>query len=216
MLEYYFSWLSFFSITTFVAKGVFAVLLMASVMAWSIALDKHLSYQSIERSIALFWRHCDHTGWVTMAENLKKVAHYPFIALQTAHTWWLHYPKDAEHSLLLDQSLKVTESRHLQALEDNLQYLAIIGSNGLYVGLLGTVCGVLHTFHAMGASLSITTIAPGIAESLWSTVVALLATLPAVVSYQQLSHRLNGISQGYEDIRHTLLVFQAHESHRQP
>lgn len=113
------------------------------------------------------------------------------------------------------RSMHVALSREMDGLENNLPFLATVGSTSPYVGLFGTVWGIMNSFHALGnvkqATLSL--VAPGIAEALIATAMGLFAAIPAVVAYNRYSNeveRLNGRFQDFLDEFTTILQRQAH------
>ena len=113
------------------------------------------------------------------------------------------------------RSMHVALSREMDSLETHLSFLATVGSTSPYVGLFGTVWGIMNSFHALGnvkqATLSL--VAPGIAEALIATAMGLFAAIPAVVAYNRYSNdveRLNGRFQDFLDEFTTILQRQAH------
>jgi len=113
------------------------------------------------------------------------------------------------------RSMRVALSREMESLETHLSFLATVGSTSPYIGLFGTVWGIMNSFHALGnvkqATLSL--VAPGIAEALIATAMGLFAAIPAVVAYNRFasdSERLNNRYQDFADEFTTLLQRQAH------
>jgi biopolymer transport protein TolQ len=83
-------------------------------------------------------------------------------------------------------------TRELERIEKYLPMLATVGSTAPFVGLLGTVWGIMHSFQSIGATknTSLATVAPGIAEALLATAIGLFAAIPAVIAYNKLSTEL--------------------------
>ncbi len=113
------------------------------------------------------------------------------------------------------RSMRVALSREMDALETHLSFLATVGSTSPYIGLFGTVWGIMNSFQALGnvkqATLSL--VAPGIAEALIATAMGLFAAIPAVVAYNRYANdveRLNNRYQDFLDEFTTLLQRQAH------
>lgn len=113
------------------------------------------------------------------------------------------------------RSMHVALSREMDELETNLSFLATVGSTSPYVGLFGTVWGIMNSFRALGnvkqATLSL--VAPGIAEALIATAMGLFAAIPAVVAYNRYANdveRLNNRYQDFLDEFTTLLQRQAY------
>jgi len=89
----------------------------------------------------------------------------------------------------IDRVMQVTMSRELEQLEARMPFLASVGSTAPFVGLFGTVWGIMNSFHHIGASknTSLAVVAPGIAEALFATALGLVAAIPAVLAYNKLS-----------------------------
>jgi len=100
-----------------------------------------------------------------------------------------------------ERSMRVALSREMDRLDANLAFLATVGSTSPYVGLFGTVWGIMHAFHALGnvdqATLAL--VAPGISEALVATAIGLLAAIPAVVAYNRYSNQVERLNNRYEE-----------------
>jgi len=101
----------------------------------------------------------------------------------------------------IQRSMKVVLSREEEKLESNLSLLATIGSISPYVGLFGTVWGIMNSFTALGAvqNASLNMVAPGIAEALIATAMGLFAAIPAVVAYNRYSEQVDRLVSRYEN-----------------
>jgi biopolymer transport protein TolQ len=113
------------------------------------------------------------------------------------------------------RSMQVAMSREMDQLETNLSFLATVGSTSPYIGLFGTVWGIMNSFHALGSvkQATLSLVAPGIAEALIATAMGLFAAIPAVVAYNRYSNdveRLNGRYENFLDEFTTILQRQAH------
>jgi biopolymer transport protein TolQ len=113
------------------------------------------------------------------------------------------------------RSMHVALSREMDELETHLSFLATVGSTSPYVGLFGTVWGIMNSFHALGnvKQATLALVAPGIAEALIATAMGLFAAIPAVVAYNRYSNdveRLNGRYEDFLDEFTTILQRQAH------
>jgi biopolymer transport protein TolQ len=100
-----------------------------------------------------------------------------------------------------ERSMRVALSREMDRLESNLTFLATVGSTSPYVGLFGTVWGIMHAFHALGnvdqATLAL--VAPGISEALVATAIGLLAAIPAVIAYNRYANQVERLNNRYEE-----------------
>ena len=106
-------------------------------------------------------------------------------------------------STLLDgarRAMRASYQREMDAIEANLSFLATVGSVSPYVGLFGTVWGVMHAFTGLAAleQVTLATVAPGIAEALVATAIGLFAAIPAVVAYNRFTHDIDRIANRLE------------------
>ncbi len=98
------------------------------------------------------------------------------------------------------RAMRATYQRELDKLDSNLNFLATVGSVSPYVGLFGTVWGIIHAFHGLSnmAQATLSAVAPGIAEALIATAIGLFAAIPAVVAYNRFSHDTDRLAVRYE------------------
>ena len=98
------------------------------------------------------------------------------------------------------RAMRASYQREADALEVNLSFLATVGSVSPYVGLFGTVWGIMHAFTGLAAleQVTLATVAPGIAEALVATAIGLFAAIPAVVAYNRFSHDIDRIANRLE------------------
>ena len=109
----------------------------------------------------------------------------------------------ADTGTLLDgarRAMRASYQRELDAIEINLSFLATVGSVSPYVGLFGTVWGIMHAFTGLAAleQVTLATVAPGIAEALVATAIGLFAAIPAVVAYNRFAHDIDRIANRLE------------------
>jgi len=97
------------------------------------------------------------------------------------------------------RSMRVALSREIEKLEDNLSFLATVGSISPYIGLFGTVWGIMNAFISLGAvkQATLQMVAPGIAEALIATAMGLFAAIPAVVFYNRFAHKVETLDSNY-------------------
>jgi biopolymer transport protein TolQ len=98
------------------------------------------------------------------------------------------------------RAMRASYQRELDAIESNLSFLATVGSVSPYVGLFGTVWGIMHAFTGLAAleQVTLATVAPGIAEALVATAIGLFAAIPAVIAYNRFSHDIDRIANRLE------------------
>lgn len=99
------------------------------------------------------------------------------------------------------RAMRISMNRELEALENHIPFLGTVGSISPYIGLFGTVWGIMHAFIALGAvkQATLQMVAPGIAEALIATAIGLFAAIPAVMAYNRLNQRVNKLEQGYDN-----------------
>jgi biopolymer transport protein TolQ len=98
------------------------------------------------------------------------------------------------------RAMRASFQREVDALESNLSFLGTVGSVAPYVGLFGTVWGIMHAFTGLAslAQVTLATVAPGIAEALVATAIGLFAAIPAVVAYNRFAHDIDRVANGME------------------
>lgn len=115
------------------------------------------------------------------------------------------------------RSMRVALSREIDRLEASLAFLATVGSTSPYVGLFGTVWGIMNSFRALGGAqqATLSMVAPGIAEALIATAMGLFAAIPAVIAYNRFSNEVERLETRYETFKEefsTLLQRQVHSN----
>ena len=97
--------------------------------------------------------------------------------------------------------MRISMNRELETLETHIPFLGTVGSISPYIGLFGTVWGIMHAFIAPGAvkQATLQMVAPGIAEALIATAIGLFAAIPAVMAYNRLNQRVNKLELNYDN-----------------
>ena len=194
-----------------VVKLVILGLLAASVWCWAIIVDKLLLYARTKRQMdqfeTVFWS----------GQSLEQL--YQQVSARDAHgiaalfvaamrEWKRTYESGVRslHGLggRIDRVMDVTLAREVDRLERRLLVLATVGSAGPFIGLFGTVWGIMTSFQAIAASknTNLSVVAPGIAEALLATALGLLAAIPAVVFYNKFSAQVSRLAtrmEGFAD-----------------
>lgn len=120
-----------------------------------------------------------------------------------------------------ERAMRAERRREIDRLEQHLALLATVGSTSPYVGLFGTVWGIMNSFRALGtaAHATLSTVAPGIAEALIATAMGLFAAIPAVIAYNRYTNALDRLESRYDTFQEeftTLLQRQAHANRAAP
>jgi biopolymer transport protein TolQ len=179
-----------------VVKLVMLGLLAASVWTWAIIVDKLIAFarmrMALNRFEQVFW---SGQSLEELYRNLadRKTTGMGAIFVAAMREWKKSFEKGAKSPLGLqtriDKAMDLALTREMERLEARLGFLATIGSAAPFIGLFGTVVGIMTSFQAIAASknTSLSVVAPGIAEALLATAIGLLAAIPAVIAYNKLS-----------------------------
>lgn len=187
-----------------IVKIIMLMLLGASVWCWAIIISKKLMMQKLNRRADRF----EDAFWSGEALDklyvrVRKSPDDPMLATFTAgmDEWQAGISSGVPQSESVQASIKqrveramsVAMAREIQMLERGMTFLASVGSTAPFIGLLGTVWGIMNSFTSIAASnnTSLAVVAPGIAEALFATAIGLVAAIPAVVSYNVFSTALN-------------------------
>ena len=203
-----------------VVKTVMIGLLAASIWCWAIIVDKSMLYGRVRREMNRFER----TFWSgqsleelyqDMSERKSMGLGAVFIAAMKE--WKRSHEQNAASFIgmqaRLEKVLDVAISRESENLEKRLGFLATVGSASPFIGLFGTVWGIMNAFSAISQSSStnLAVVAGPIAEALFATALGLLAAIPAVIAYNKLSgdaNKMIGRLEGFADEFSTILSRQ--------
>jgi len=202
-----FSMLGLFARATLTVKFVMVLLLLGSFWAWAIIFQKMITYRTARRDSARF----DRAFWSgePLDELFDQIGTDPKgrsekIFVAGMMEWRRSHRDDggliAGAQARIDRSMDVAIAKEAEVLQSGLPVLATVGSVAPFVGLFGTVWGIMHAFIeiAQQQNTSLVVVAPGIAEALLATGLGLLAAIPAVVFYNKLSADSDRILSGYE------------------
>lgn len=201
------SLISLFEQAHLIVKIVIIGLLLSSVWTWAIIVDKTILYSRIRRQMdrfeKLFW------SGQSLEELYRSLSGRTPTAMASVFVaamreWKRSFEAGARSpmglQMRIDKVLDVTIARETERLERRLLFLATVGSSAPFIGLFGTVWGIMSSFQAIANSknTALAVVAPGIAEALLATALGLLAAIPAVVAYNKLSSDASKIGQRLE------------------
>ena len=191
-------------------------LLLASVWVWAIVIDKLVLFRrtrkSMDRFEQAFW---SGQSLEELYRNLSSRPNTSMAALFVAamREWKRSFEGQARSlaglQMRIEKVMDVTITREIERLERRLLVLATVGSAGPFVGLFGTVWGIMTSFQAIAASqnTSLTVVAPGIAQALFATAIGLMAAIPATIFYNKFAaevnkqaHRMEGFADEFAAI----------------
>lgn len=196
-----------FARATLLVKLVMIGLVVASVWCWAVIIDKWIQYRRARRAAEVF----DLAFWSgePLDQLFEQIGDTPRGAAETIFSagmleWRRSHRKDgaliAGAQARIDRSMDVAIAKEAGKLQKGLPVLATTGSTAPFVGLFGTVFGIMNAFVEIAEqqNTNLAVVAPGIAEALLATGLGLLAAIPAVVFYNKLSADADRIISGYE------------------
>lgn len=206
-----------------IVKLVMLGLLGASIWTWAIIIDKIIAYRRMQSALnrfeQVFWSGQSlEELYRTLAE--RKTTGMGSIFVAAMREWKKSFEKGAKSPLGLqtriDKAMDLALTREMEALEGRLGFLATVGSAAPFIGLFGTVVGIMTSFQAIAGSKStnLAVVAPGIAEALLATAIGLLAAIPAVMAYNKLSSDASKLAlrmEGFADEFSAILSRQIDE-----
>ncbi len=202
-----FSMWGLFARATLIVKLVMVLLLLASFWAWAIIIQKHITYRAARREARVF----DEAFWSgnPLDELFERLGPEPpgraeRIFAAGMIEWRRSHRTDggliAGAQSRIDRSMDVAIAKEAEELQKGLPVLATVGSTAPFVGLFGTVWGIMNAFIEIAEqqNTNLAVVAPGIAEALLATGLGLLAAIPAVIFYNKLSADSDRIVGGWE------------------
>ena len=194
------SLLTLFLQAHWIVKGVMVGLLVCSVWVWAIAVDKTILFTRTSRAMDRF----EQAFWSgqSLEELYRSISSRPnhsmaalFVAAMREWKRSLegHARSFAGLQMRIEKVMDVTITREVERLENRLLVLATVGSAGPFIGMFGTVWGIMTSFQSIAASknTSLAVVAPGIAEALFATAIGLVAAIPATIFYNKFSSEVN-------------------------
>ena len=175
----------------FVVKSVIILLMASSVFSWSLIFDKYKLFKKINLSTSdfenKFWKA---RSAESLNSNLAVKTEDPLTQVFKDAMSELVKTKSkssAVQSARVERILEISTDNQIKKVEKNFTFLATVGSTAPFIGLFGTVWGIMNSFQSIAISrnTSLAIVAPGIAEALFATALGLLAAIPAVVAYNK-------------------------------
>ena len=210
-----------------IVQVVVGLLLLASVASWAIILRKSQvisrSRRQAEKFETAFWSGGDLATLYKAVEIKGRAGTGLQSVFESGYSEFSRLRQlgtPAEQQLPgARRAMRVAQLRELDRLEKNLALLATVGSTSPYVGLFGTVWGIMSAFHNLGnvQQATLAAVAPGIAEALITTAVGLFAAIPAVVAYNRLADQVSRLELRFDTfIEEFSTILQRHGTARAP
>jgi len=175
----------------FVVKAVIVLLLVSSIYSWALIFNKYRMFKKINESSQKFedrfWKSKSAEGF---SKTLPTKSEDPMTQIfqsamnEVART---RSKTSAVQSVRVERVLEISTDNQIKNIEKNFTFLATVGATAPFIGLFGTVWGIMNSFQSIAISrnTSLAIVAPGIAEALFATALGLLAAIPAVVAYNK-------------------------------
>ena len=194
-----FSLIQLFLRADFVVKSVIVILIAASVYSWALIFEKYRLFKRIEKSTnsfeEKFWKSKSAESFYNSLTNKD---HDPMANVFQSAMDELIKTKSKSSSVQstrVSRVIEISADKEIKLIEKHFTFLATVGSTAPFIGLFGTVWGIMNSFQSIAISrnTSLAIVAPGIAEALFATALGLLAAVPAVIAY----NKFNSDSKSY-------------------
>ena len=195
-----FSLINLFLRADIVVKSVIIILILASVYSWALIFDKYRLFKRIQKSSAIFEdKFWNSKSAESFYNSLPSKTKDPIANIFRSAMVELIKSKSKNNDIQtarVTRVLEISTDQEIQSIEKNFSFLATVGATSPFIGLFGTVWGIMNSFQSIAISrnTSLAIVAPGIAEALFATALGLLAAIPAVMAY----NKFNNESRIYE------------------
>ncbi|HLF32160.1 MAG TPA: protein TolQ [Xanthomonadales bacterium] len=214
---------------SWLVKGVMAILLAASVASWMIIFNKRQIIGKAEKAADVFeerfWSGIDLNN---LHENISSAHRLTSGMERIFDAGFAEFSRMRQQSRMAptemvegaQRAMRIALTRETEELEHHLNFLATVGSTSPYVGLFGTVWGIMTSFHQLANvnQATIAMVAPGISEALVATAMGLFAAIPAVIGYNRFSNKVERLEVRYDNFKEefsSILQRQAHALSRE-
>jgi len=210
-----------------VVQLVMLLLLIVSIMSWAMIARKHLDIKAARIAAdefeSRFWSGNKLSELYEQIGMGKHNAHGMAAIFESGFREYVRLRKQgkSDPQFVLEgaqRTMRVALAREIDVLDANLPFLATVGSTSPYVGLFGTVWGIMNSFRSLGNAQQATlaSVAPGIAEALIATAMGLFAAIPAVIAYNRFSNDVERLEGRYEAFAEEFSTVLQHQVHEQP
>ncbi len=192
-----FSFLALFLQADPIVKGVMILLVVASIACWTVVFEKVFRYAKVRRQAKAF-EELVNSGGALKADKTGIPGHILSAGLEA---WRDQDPTEsrAERRDRIERAMRGALGVEVKRLQSGLSLLATSGSTAPFVGLFGTVWGIMNSFSSIAQSqdTSLAVVAPGIAEALFATAIGLVVAIPAVMAFNKLTHDVGHIRSSF-------------------
>ena len=194
-----FSLMQLFLRADFIVKTVIILLISASVYSWALIFEKYKLFKKIEKSTTnfedKFWKSRSAESFYNSLTNKDKDPVATVFQSAMAELIKTKSKSSSIQAARVSRVIEISADKQIKIIEKHFTFLATVGSTAPFIGLFGTVWGIMNSFQSIAISrnTSLAIVAPGIAEALFATALGLLAAIPAVVAY----NKFNNDSKNY-------------------
>jgi len=204
-----FSIISLFIRADFIVKSVIIILIVSSVYSWAIIFEKIKMFKKISKSTEefenKFWKSKSaETFYNNLPDNFEDPMANVF---RNSMEVMLKSKRTSNLNEKMSRMLEINLEQQMEKIEKSYTFLATVGSTAPFIGLFGTVWGIMNSFQSIAISrnTSLAIVAPGIAEALFATALGLLAAIPAVIAFNKFNSDSRKYSQKLENFSKRLL-----------
>ena len=186
-----FSLIQLFLRADFIVKSVIIILIAASIYSWALIFEKYKLFKRIEKSTnsfeEKFWKSRSAESFYNSLTNRDKDPIANIFQSAMAELIKTKSKSSSVQSMRVTRVIEISADKEIKLIEKHFTFLATVGSTAPFIGLFGTVWGIMNSFQSIAISrnTSLAIVAPGIAEALFATALGLLAAIPAVVAYNK-------------------------------
>mgnify|MGYP001363042499 FL=1 len=186
-----FSLIQLFLRADFIVKSVIIILIAASVYSWALIFEKYKLFKKIEKSTTSFeekfWKSRSAENFYNNLTNKDKDPVANIFQSAMVELIKTKSKSSSVQSARVSRIIEISADKEIKLIEKHFTFLATVGSTAPFIGLFGTVWGIMNSFQSIAISrnTSLAIVAPGIAEALFATALGLLAAVPAVIAYNK-------------------------------
>ena len=186
-----FSLIQLFLRADFIVKAVIIILIAASVYSWALIFEKYKLFKKIDKSTTSFeekfWKSRSAESFYNSLTNRDKDPVANIFQSAMSELIKTKSKSSSVQTARVSRVLEISADKEIKLIEKHFTFLATVGSTAPFIGLFGTVWGIMNSFQSIAISrnTSLAIVAPGIAEALFATALGLLAAIPAVVAYNK-------------------------------
>ena len=186
-----FSLIQLFIRADFIVKSVIVILIAASIYSWALIFEKYKLFKKIDKSTTSFeekfWKSKSAESFYNSLTNREKDPVANIFQSAMVELIKTKSKSSSIQSARVSRVIEISADKEIKSIEKHFTFLATVGSTAPFIGLFGTVWGIMNSFQSIAISrnTSLAIVAPGIAEALFATALGLLAAIPAVVAYNK-------------------------------